>query len=165
MELGTNYALTRVTSVAEFVVAAMSPDGKYILYYVNNSVSPRLYLWDSQLAANIYSSNLVTTSSQLAVSRNGQRLAFWASPGSASSLTAIDRNTNSSILVATGTYGSKTRLQFSSDSRFLLYSTRSAGVLTDTNKVEDVYLYDFETNNRILVSRRANSVTSPNGTF
>ena len=150
---GTNYALTKASSTT---LAAMTPDARYVFYYGTVSVSPRLYLWDSRLATIVYS-NTVPLPYVLAVSPNGQRLAFWGL-----SLTAVDRISNSNFSLATGFVPTRSRLQFSSDSRFLLYSTRNAGISADTNSVEDIYLYDFETSSRLLVSRGANGVNSPN---
>jgi Tol biopolymer transport system component len=65
----------------------------------------------------------------------------------------VDRNANTTWQIASLLSNIRAGLQFSGDSRFLVYSTTSAQAALDTNGVADVYLYDFVTRSNFLVSQ------------
>jgi hypothetical protein len=155
MQAGTNYALSMASSGTGVLAADMTVDGRFVAFSgVIPGTPARLYLWDSQVGRRIYT-NAVLAPSVVAVSPNGTRLGYNVVSG----LGAIDRNSSTTVLLGPS---STARLQFSRDNRFLVYSTRSASVSADTNNREDVYLYDFANQARLLVSRSTNGVNSPN---
>jgi hypothetical protein len=65
----------------------------------------------------------------------------------------IDRLANINRLVAAGKPASvRPGAQLSGDGRFLVYATTAAKASSDTNKIEDVYVYDWQANTNVLVS-------------
>jgi hypothetical protein len=147
---GTNYALT---TSGGGIAAAMTPDGHY-LGYIDSIDAPYdqvVYVWDSVAAKRVYTNyTLNSYSSLIAISTNGQWLAVVA----ASRLRVIDRLANTNQIIGNaGGFGPHTRLKFSGDNRYLVYSTAAANVATATNGYQNVYLYDSQTGTNILVSR------------
>jgi len=141
LQRSTNYALT----VNGIVSAAMTPDGRYVAY----DQASLLALWNSQTATQIYTKITGPMSPGIAVSPDGNRIAYSMNTG----FYVMDLAANSNLLVAASILTSHAGLQFSADSRYLVYATTSAVVAGDTNKVADVYLYDFQTHSNSLVSQ------------
>ena len=55
MQQGTNYALTTATSGTGVSAAAMTPDGRFVVYAgILSGTTVRLYVWDTLAAARIY---------------------------------------------------------------------------------------------------------------
>ena len=156
LQVGTNYALTSGSSGSGVVSAAMTPDGHYVAFIgsLNGSAS-NLYVWNSYQRMRIYT-NPPTSLAQVAISPDGQRLAY----NSSTSLFLTDLvNPANNATVATGPFywvsgesGLNNSLAFSGDGRFLAYNTAGAVSLVDTNGVSDVYLYDVLAQTNLLVS-------------
>ncbi len=139
---------------------SMTPDGRFISFIgIIPSVASKLYVWDSQTASRVYT-NSATSPVAASISSNGQFLAYLA--GSPAILSAVDRLANSNWVVSAGTF-SRPGLRFNGDARFLTYATSSANVTTDTNGIQDVYLYDLQSRSNFLVSRSFSSFGSLNG--
>ena len=133
------------------ISSAMTPDGHFVAfcgYATPSSSSQYLFVWDSQAAALIYTNTTITWTTNLAISPDGNRIVFGG-PG----LYALDRAANTNWQIAALLPSLHAGLQFSGDSRFLVYSTTSAQVALDTNGIADVYLYDFVTRSNFLVSQ------------
>ncbi len=133
------------------ISSAMTPDGHFVAFcgYATPSSSSRyLFVWDSQAAALIYTNTAVVWTTNLAISPDGNRIVFNG-PG----LYAVDRAANTNWQIASSLPPLRAGLQFSGDSRFLVYSTTSAQVPLDNNGFADVYLYDFVTGTNLLVSQ------------
>ena len=151
---GRTYALTTSGAAS----AAMTPDGRYVVYGRNNG---GMYLWDSQLAVTIYT-NASGAVSNVAVSADGNRLAGQ----SGSRIYVADRAAGTSWTNAPSgptTWIPRANLQFSADGQALVYVTAAPLVEGDTNGVTDVYLYDFQTLSNVLVSRSWNVGGAANG--
>jgi hypothetical protein len=130
----------------------MTPDGRYVLFIWGNWMS----IWDSQSSTWIY-----TNSSPLAfaISPNGQRLAYM----NASTLSVTDVPANTNWVISALALSDRPNPQFSSDGRYLTYTTSASNAVNDANGTADVYLYDFETGTNQLISRGYFSSGAPNG--
>jgi len=130
---------------------SITPDGGFVAFVgVAPSTPARLYVWNSQTAARVYT-NAATSLSTAAISPDGLYLAYLA--GSPASLSAVDRIANSNWVVSAGTFPSRPGLRFSGDGRFLTYATTAANLVADTNGIQDVYLYDLQTRTNLCVGR------------
>jgi len=96
----------------------------------------------------IYTNTTVTLTTNLAISPDGNRIGFGGS-----ALYAVDLAANTNWQIAASLLNRNAGLQFSGDSRFLVYSTTNAQVALDTNGIANVYLYDFVTRSNFLVSQ------------
>ena len=153
---GTTVALT----TGGWTSFSMAPDGQFVAFIgVIPSVASKLYVWDSQAASRVYT-NSAASLATVTISSGGQLLAYLA--GIPASLNAADRLANSNWVVSAGTF-SRPGLRFSGDSSFLTYATSAANVTTDTNGIQDVYLYEFVSRSNFLVGRSFSSFGSLNG--
>jgi len=144
-QTGTNFALTMTGQNC----AAMTPDGHFVAFAKTNSSTN--YVWDSlqatQIASHAASGGVPRV---LAISPDGNRI---ASMGGSSSVSVSIWNRASNTVSAVGSgYITLARagLRFSADGRFLTYATRP----TSTG-INQVYVYDFLTQNNRLVSHDA----------
>jgi hypothetical protein len=150
MQLGTNYALTATTGIG-VTSAAMTPDGHFVAFIgpIAGS-SAGIYVWDSQLASLVYT-NTTATFTQVAISPDGQRLAY----STATALFLVDRaNPTNSATIATGSFNaSQWGGTFSADGNLFVFYTSAALASTDTNGVNDIYLYNVLTQTNYLISQ------------
>lgn len=137
--------------------AAMTPDGRWVAL-ITSSVKPsfstlsdRLYVWDSQSKSIVYSLN-GPGFAFVAMSSDGQRLAYATNSSVTFQLVAIDRGLGTNWVIATNSFPSRLAARFSADGRALAYIA-GVGTLPSTNQI---YLYDFQTGTNVLVSRSAN---------
>ncbi len=156
LQAGTTYTLgyhcCLSGSLGPSIGSAMTPDGHFVAFYGAPfaSLTPYLFVWDSQATAIIYTNttigafNMTTT-----ISPDGNRIVYSTSNG----LYAVDRAVNTNWQIGASVSGFRAGLQFSGDSRFMVYSTTNAQIALDTNGVADVYLYDFVTQSNFLVSQ------------
>lgn len=149
LQSGITHALT----TNGVIVTAMSPDGRWVAFRGTSA----MYLWDSQTANRVYTNNAF--GSPIAISPDGNRLVY----GVSSSLYAADRAAKTNWVIATSLSASRPGLRFSGDSRFLAYVTKASKDATDTNGLNDVYLYDFSTGGNTLVSRGHDSSVALGG--
>jgi Tol biopolymer transport system component len=149
LQTGTNYALT----TAGGTNAAMTPDGRFVAFFGKISTTAAgLYVWDSALAKRVYT-NTATGVLGVAISPDGNRLAYVT----ASQLAASDRAANTSWTVASLATGSRTAPRFSADGRWLAFAyTKTTGA---TNQV---YLNDLQTRTEYLASHATNSASGGN---
>ena len=152
MQAGHTYAITITGSSC----CAMTPDGRFVAY---GKPPTGMYLWDSQVAASVYTAATTSLVTNIAVSPDGQRLAGL----SGSQVFLADRAAGTN-LTFTGptTWLSHATLQFSSDGRYLVYVTAAPLVAGDTNGTTDIYLYDFQAQTNFLVSRSCNWIGAAN---
>jgi Tol biopolymer transport system component len=152
MQAGHTYAITITGSSC----CAMTPDGRFVAY---GKPPTGMYLWDSQVAASVYTAATTSLVTNIAVSPDGQRLAGL----SGSQVFLADRAAGTN-LTFTGptTWLSHATLQFSSDGRYLVYVTAAPLVAGDTNGTTDIYLYDFQAQTNSLVSRSCNWIGAAN---
>ena len=157
LQSGTTYTLDYYGYNSSFfgpsIASAMTPDGHFVAFcgWNGNNGNNYLYFWDSQAAAIIFTNLGYATS--LAISPDGNRIVYTGSYYYYTGLYAIDRAANTNWQIASSLLRFSAGLQFSGDSRFLVYSTTSAQAALDTNGVADVYLYDFVTRSNFLVSQ------------
>ncbi len=131
--------------------AAMTPDGHFVAFVDPNGASfGTFYIWDSLAAARVYTGTTVFGLRNIAISPDGNRLAYWAGSGVVQ-LYALDRaaNTNWAIISGPGPTPRPT-LRFSRNNQGLTYNK----LLTGTNQV---YLYDFQTGANLLASHTYDS--------
>ena len=139
----------------------MTPDGHFVAFSGWDGSNYHLYVWDSQAAALIYTNTTalgsdMTMTMTITISPDGNRIMYAGGDlyaGLFTGLYAVDRAANTNWQIASSLPFFRAGLQFSGDSRFLVYSTTNAQVALDTNGVADVYLYDFVTRSNFLVSQ------------
>jgi len=155
LESGISYAIAPSTVNCE----TMTPDGRFVAFggaYGNN-----MYLWDSQLAARVFT-NVTLLLSSIAVSADGNRLAGL----SGSRVYVADRSAGTNwVLVPSNSSAviSHARLQFSADGGLLVFTTAEPAVPADTNGLPDVYLYDFQAQATTLISHAFDSPAAAQG--
>ncbi|MES1180243.1 MAG: hypothetical protein ABUL66_00100 [Verrucomicrobiota bacterium] len=151
---GITYALTTSGVVAN----AMTPDGHFVAFIgAPPGLGKWLFVWNSQLAARTYTNFTVTTGFAVAISPDGQKLAYLAN--SSISLFAVDLVTKTVTTLNTGgTFSTHATLGFTDDGRRLAYALSTTG----SPAVENVYLYDFQTASNALVSQNYNSTGGGN---
>jgi hypothetical protein len=155
-------------------VAAVTPDGRYVALGEEFWV----VLWDAQLQALVYSNfvfNIFSATNSgatsIAVSLDGNRLAYVTN----GVLFGVDRGAKTNLKLASSVSGGRDVLQFSGDSRYLVYVTSEPLARNDTNNANDVYRYDFQAKTNLLISQNGAGVVgngpsdwpalSPNGRF
>ena len=155
LQVGTTYTLGYGSSkyyvAPTIMTSAMTPEGRFVAFYgyaTPSSGTPYLFVWDSQAAALIYTNTTTGAITNLAISPDGNRIVFGG-PG----LYAVDRAANTNWQIASSLPVFRAGLQFSGDSRFLVYATTNSQAALDTNGFADVYLYDFVTSSSFLVSQ------------
>jgi Tol biopolymer transport system component len=124
------------------VTSAMTPDGRYVAF------AGQPELWDSQTGTIAYKATAYSVSN-IAVSPDGNRLAYVANRV----LYGVDRAGGSNWIIAANAFAPNAKLQFSGDSRYLVYVSTAAITPNDTNSLEDVYRYDFQANTNLLISQ------------
>jgi hypothetical protein len=153
LQLGTNYALTHATSSSTPVpVSAMTSDGRFVVFsgLISGSATA-LYVWDSQLARLVYT-NTVIGISNVAVSADGNRIAY----ATGGTLYEVDRAASITLTIATNGFNSHSRLRLSGDGRFLAYAA-------PVNAINQVCLYDYQRVTYLLVSSRYGSPGAADG--
>jgi len=161
LSLNVTYAVTVYSSGYTgigVVPTAMTPDGRYV---VAGSPNTAWYLWDSQLAARIYTNTVAsgTLLASVSISPDGNRIAY----SSSTNLYVVDRAVGTNFFLGVITSFTHAAPCFSGDGRFLAHVTTSANVPGDTNGLSDIYLYDFQTGSNTLVSQPFNAFSSANG--
>jgi hypothetical protein len=179
LQTGTTYALTTGTYWygTSVTSASMTPDGQSVAFIgtAAETLTSGLFVWNSQSNALSYSSSPSLPSNPLpfvSISPNGQKLAYLAN--TPANLFVADLIANTVLTInPSGYFLSHAGLQFSSDGRFLTYAgTTNSG----SSFAQNVYYYDFQTGNNLLVSQNFNAtgaastnsdspVISPNGRF
>jgi Tol biopolymer transport system component len=146
LQLGTNYALTYITSTSGSRVGSMTANGRFVAFSgIISGSAACLYVWDSQLAQLVYT-NFVSGILNVVVSSNGNRIAYVTGR----TLYAVDRAANTNWTIGPVVLGARPGLRFSGDGRFLAYA---ASPNYSPNYTNQVYLYDFQTATNMLVSR------------
>jgi Tol biopolymer transport system component len=153
LQAGRTYAVTTSGSSC----CAMTPDGRFVAYAKPPS---GMYLWDAQSAASVYTNVTSSLVTNITVSPDGRRLAGL----SGSRLFLADQATGTNFTFAGPTnWLSHATLQFSGEGRFLVYVTAAALSAGDTNGTTDVYLYDFQAQTNLMVSRSCKWSGAANG--
>ncbi len=151
LQAGTTYVLT----TAGLCCAAMTPDGSFVAFVdMVGTSSGKLYVWASASATKVYTNN-TGGMSMVAISPDGNRLAYRAGLSSPQ-LYLADRAAGANWAIGLYSPPSQPGLRFSADSRFLTY----AAIVSKTNQV---YLYDFLGSTNLLVSRSTNSAAPAYG--
>lgn len=144
MQALTTYALTRggVSS------ASMTRDGRLVAYTDTAAATAgNIYNWDSQAGARIDTNSLGLAIGALSLSPDGSKIVCFAG-ASPPGLYVLDRIARTHALLSSGyPIGGRLGLRFSSNGRWLVFA--AAPVLAGTNQV---YLYDFQTQSKRLVS-------------
>ena len=155
------------TAIPAVTAAAMTPDGHYVAFVgltQTNSSPYQVCLWDSQAVALVYSNTMPLIEggvsgggTNIAVSPDGNRLAYIISSQNYSrygeQLYVVDRAAQSNWMIATGVPAYRFGLQFSGDSRYLVYAAAPAFQFNQPNQTNDVYRYDFQAQSNLLISQ------------
>ena len=134
----------------------MSADGRRVAFF--DSVS-RLYVWDAQLAANIYTNAATITSAVL--SPTGSRLLYQNQ--TAKQLAVLDLSSTSVLFSCTDATPIKSASPWSSDGRSVAFVTGAAIVSGDSNGTNDVFLCDLQTGTTTLISLNRSGTGSASG--
>ena len=148
-QIGTNYALTAVSSGTGVNSAEMTPDGQYVAFI---GVAPgtdgtKLYVWNAASRARVYT-NATPSLNTVAISADGNRLAF-ASP---TQIFVADRAAGTTAQISSNSTVSEPAFGFNRDGQWLVYRA--------TNQV---FLYRFPSGASQLVSRNPNTLAPANG--
>ena len=122
----------------------MTPDGRFVAF-CGQAVplsSTCLCEWDSQLAQLVYTNAAISGISNVAVSADGNRIAY----ATASALYVLDRAASTTITIATNAFNARSRLRFSGDGRYLVY-------VAPINGINQVFLSQVQPYASTLVSR------------
>jgi Tol biopolymer transport system component len=152
-QTGVTYALT--TTGQSY--ASMTPDGHFIAF-TGNAGSSSIYLWDAQLAQRVATNTMTAAIQAISISPDGNRIACFTG-SSLLSLSTWDRAANQVYALGTGYLGSHFGLRFSADSRYLTYALSATA-----NGTNQIYLYDFLAQKKVLVSHGAGVSTPADGT-
>jgi hypothetical protein len=134
----------------------MTPDGRFIGFIgsLTGATTPNLYIWDTQLSRRVYT-NTTTGIGSVALSPDGNRVAYATS----TDLSIVDRTANITKSVgATLHHNGK----FSTDGQFFAFTSSHAQGFSDTNGTWDIYIYDWRSDAKTLVSRAYNSISAAN---
>ena len=132
----------------------MSADGRYVAYFRPTS---QLWVWDSQAGANVYTNTSTVTSA--ALSPTGNQLVYQV----AKKIFVYDFTSQTnvfSILSAPLISGSG---QWSTNGRYLAFTTATNAAFGDANGTNDIYLCDLFTGTLTLVTVNSNLNASANG--
>jgi hypothetical protein len=131
-------------------MGAMDPTGQYVIYSIPSGNGFALYVWNSKIGQNIYTNirSAPVFPAAMIVSTNGSRIAF----NQAGTLTVIDLGARVTNVLGTVKSTSHLTLGFSGDDQYLVNE------ITPTGFLNQVYLYDFTSQNNTLISQ---SYTTP----
>jgi Tol biopolymer transport system component len=142
--------------------ASMTPDGRLVAFITSSAktylptLSDRLYVWDSQSNSIIYSAK-GTQFAFIALSPDGQKLAYATNSGNQYQLSVADRTTGSNWIIATYLSSSRSAPRFSGDGKIVYVAGLGSPV-----SINQIYLYDFQTQLNQLISRSYNGVSPGN---
>jgi Tol biopolymer transport system component len=135
--------------------ASMTPDGRVVAFITSSlktfstTLSDRLYQWDSQSKSIVFSLNGAGGFGSVALSPNGQRLAFTTNTADLNQLQVLDLSSGTNWIIASYRPSSSSTPRFSADGGFLTYAG-SLGVPIITNQV---FVFDIQNQTNLLVSR------------
>ncbi len=153
-DMNSNWACV-VSGNASNRVITISADGQRVAYFDSSS---RLYVWDANLQANIYT-NMTAGLTSAAISPTGNRLLYLA----ANQLFVYDLEGQSNLFLCPSTVPIKGSSQWSGDGRYVAFVTATNLVAGDNNGTNDVYLLDLQTGTLTLVSMDQSGTTSAAG--
>jgi len=162
MQTGITYALTAASSGVGVYSAAMTPDGQSVAFIgtAPGISGTHLYVWNTSSTALTYTNNSASFSSTtfplVAISANGQKLAYLS--GSSLGLSVADVVANTTVTVNnTGTFLSHAGVRLSNDGHFLTCAVALSGSTNQT-----VFLYDLQAGTNLLVSQNFSSLATNN---
>jgi Tol biopolymer transport system component len=150
------YALGAVSSPPSPFSAAMTPDGRYVALIgrrSNSGANWYVLVWNTQTTSVIYS-NLTTSNSNVSISPDGQRVAWWNS-----TLNMADVASQANRTVATGSFGLNGGIQFSADGNLLVYAVGPSFGANYSPYAYNVYLFNFQAGRNMLISHGYNATT------
>jgi Tol biopolymer transport system component len=153
LQVGTNYALT----TAGIATASTTPDGRFVaLVDTPAAGAGRCYIWDSNLGARISTNVTAMGLLLIAISPDGNRVAYWAGSGVLQLYVAdLPTGTSQAIIAGPGPTAGAI-LNFSANNQVLAYNKS----LNGTNQV---YCYDFRSGVNVLLSTDGDSGQAANG--
>jgi Tol biopolymer transport system component len=141
--------ITRVVATRVGIAdPVMTPDGQNVAWCSSGSLGPTvpLFIWNAQTDGNTYTNSQLDVGRFIAISPDGTRIAGYSSQYNGP-LWVVDRVAQTNFtLPGPGTSPARPGLQFSSDGRYLVYSSYDGA-----NK-DQIYVYDFQTATNLLVS-------------
>ncbi len=151
LKANQTYALT-TNGVAS---SSMTADGRQVAFVTASSfggsspVSDRLYVWDAQAPGTVLSlAGSGSAFSVVALSSDGQRMAYVTNVNGLGQIWAIDRTLGANWQVGTFQAATEPGLRFSADGRLLTYAAYSS-----QSPLRQIYLYDSQTGTNVLISQ------------
>jgi Tol biopolymer transport system component len=154
VQVGTNFAITYGSIGVS--AAAMTPDGHFVAFGLGAN---GFAVWNSQTITYVYTITTSARISYIAISPDGNRIAY----SYASGFYVADRAAKTNTYIGKALSASHVGLQFSGNSQFMVFSTTNALAANDTNKVADVYLYDVQAKTNLLISQSCKQPGAANG--
>jgi len=158
------HALTTNAVNNNVAASSMTPDASLVAFCTASrfSTAPpsQLFVWDATSASILYTltGGGINSFGPLAISPNGQRLAYVTNAPDRTQIVALDRSSKTNWVIASYQGTSTSSPRFSADSRYLVYVS-SLGVSAYTNQI---YLYDFQTGTNQLISLGYDGVSPGN---
>lgn len=151
-QTGALYSITP----SGLVSAAISQDDSFAAY-IDAVAAPggSIVVWSSQSGAPAYTNANLGATSVLAASTDGNRIVYSTS---SNELFVADYARGTNWILDSGFAGANSGFRFSADGRFLVYALRTS--LTASNQV---YAYDLDSRDRLLVSRAMGSPAPAGG--
>ena len=153
-DMNSNLTLV-VSGNASNQVISISADGQRVAYFDSSS---RLYVWDANLQANMYT-NTTAGLTSAAISPAGNRLLYLA----ANQLFVYDLAGQTNLFLGPSAARIRGPSQWSGDGRYVAFVTFTNLVAGDNNGTNDVYLLDFQTGALTLVSMDQSGTASAAG--
>jgi hypothetical protein len=161
VQTGTNVTLPG--SITTALAPSMSADGRYVAYSTSTTV---LKVWDSVNSSNIAS---ITTSFSFSnismrLSPGGNRLIYTTASGISGTTVVLGLTPNTNLF-----FSANTGMQFvgpaqwSSDGRFVAFTSTKSLTPADSNGTNDVFLLDVTNGTMRLVSMNLSGAGSGNG--
>lgn len=161
LQAGVTYPLTS-SGVSS---GAMTPDGHYVAFAGAKigTTASEIYVWNSASNAFAYTNNTVIEGN-LAISQDGQTLAYVAGTASLGRLFTLNWATNSPrtavpTTIATGVFQSHAGPTFNASGRFLAYAMATNAMANQ----QTVYRYDRQSGTNLQISQYLNPMVITNG--
>ncbi len=141
------------TSISDFA-PTMSANGRYLAYF---RTTAQLCVWNSQAKTNIYTNTSIVASAVL--SPTGTQLVYQVSK----KIFVYDFASRTNVFSILSAPLINSSSQWSTNGRYLAFTTATNAAVGDTNGVNDIYLCDLSTGTLTLVSLNSGRTGSANG--
>lgn len=141
-----------------FACAALSSNGQFIAY---GGKGGAMFIYDA-VNRKVAQAFATAVLAQISISPDGLRAA-GTGPGAVYAMDRLAQTQRSIASCSLSVRPESGSLAFSSDGRYLVFTTTLPQVPSDTNGLSDVYVYDFQSGTNQLLSRQQASELAGNG--